>query len=269
LTFQRAYPYNPGVRSVGARIALVSAGIVLVLAGLAPAVAALDARRAVEAFVARLSDATITDLTVRQTLTIYHRDGRHPQSSGEQRVMIKLPRRQRVEQVIDGRREVRLSIDDRTWVRGPDGRVVEAPAADRAGDRTYLFTPLRRSAADLLAEWKSFGVRDDVVSAARVRGRPVTVIGAGPNDRSSPAVWLDEQYGVVRIVTRERLPGGPALVDLSLSEHRPLLPSFYFPHRQELFADGKLLLLVVVRSVAVDTALPDSLFDPEALRRER
>ena len=33
--------------------------------------------------------------------------------------------------------------------------------------------------------------------------------------------------------------------------------------------DGKLLVLIVVRSVAVNTGLPDSLFDPDALRRER
>jgi hypothetical protein len=33
--------------------------------------------------------------------------------------------------------------------------------------------------------------------------------------------------------------------------------------------DGKLLVLIVVRSVTVNTGLADSLFDPEALRQGR
>jgi hypothetical protein len=82
-------------------------------------------------------------------------------------------------------------------------------------------------------------------------------------------VWLDEQYGVIRVITRERLLKGVRLVDLTLSEHRPLLDGLFFPYRQELFADGRMVLLVIVRSVAVNANLPDELFDPEALRRGR
>jgi hypothetical protein len=33
--------------------------------------------------------------------------------------------------------------------------------------------------------------------------------------------------------------------------------------------NGKLLILVIVRSVAVNTGLADALFDPEALRQGR
>jgi hypothetical protein len=58
-------------------------------------------------------------------------------------------------------------------------------------------------------------------------------------------------------------------VDLTFSEHRPLAGAFAFPHRQEAFVNGKLLLLVVVRSVAVNTNPADALFDPESLRRAR
>ena len=46
---------------------------------------------------------------------------------------------------------------------------------------------------------------------AQLAGRPVTVIGAHPGDRDVPAVWLDPDYGFVRIVTRERLPNAIAL----------------------------------------------------------
>lgn len=242
--------------------------VLLVLAAaLAPGVSASDARRAVEAYVSRLPGTPVTDLAIQQSFTVYYADGRHPQSSGEQQVYIKLPRRQRLEQSIDGRREVQLSVGDRTWTRQSDGRVVEA-AAERERDRTYLFAPFRRSATELLAEWKGFGVREDVSHVVRVRGRPVTVIGAGPGDRTNPAVWLDDEYGVIRVVTREKLLKGVALVDLTLSEHRPLGNGFYFPYRQELFADGRLALLVVVRAVDASATLPDVLFDPEALRRE-
>ncbi len=229
--------------------------------------AAQDAKAAVEAFVARLQDVNVTDLVIDQTLTLYHPDGRHPQSTGQQRVLMKLPLRQRLEQTVEGQRQVQLTIGDRVWVRRADGKVYEAPA-EHASDRTRLLVPLRRTAADLLAEWRALGVRDDVSHVVRVGARPVTVIGAKPGDRDVPTVWVDTEYGVVRVVTRQRLPTGPALVDLAFSEPRPLLGGFYFPYRQEAFVNGKLLILITVRSVRANTNLPDSLFDPDALAKE-
>src|SRR5439155_849182 len=101
---------------------------------------------------------------------------------------------------------------------------------------------------------------------ARLGGRPVTVIGARPGDRDVPAVWLDADYGIVRIVTRERLPNGARLLDLTFSEHRPLVGGLYFPYRQEVFVDGRLLVLFTVRSVAINTNPADALFDPASLR---
>ncbi len=255
-------PYKKRVARALAVLALVAVTVVA-----ASWAVASDAQRAVEAFLAQVSGASVTDLTVRQTVTLFHPDGRHPQSAGEQRLFIKLPRRQRLEQTIEGQQEIRLTVGDRVWIRRPDGTVQEAPAGER--ERTHLFTTFHRSATDLLAEWKSFGVRDDVTHTVRVQGRPVTVIGAAPGDRTSPAVWLDAQYGVVRVVTHDRLPQGRALVDLSLADHRPLTGGFYYPYRQELFADGKLLLRITVQSVALNGNLSDELFDPEALRRAR
>jgi outer membrane lipoprotein-sorting protein len=237
---------------------------------LAPLVAlGADARSAVEGFVARVTGAQITELAIEQTFTLFHPDGRHPQSTGEQRVWIKVPGRQRVEQVVEGRREVRLSTGDQVWIRTAEGRVHEAPASERERDRTRLLMPSRRAASDVLAEWRALGVRDDVSHVTRVAGRAVTVIGAKAGERDAPSVWLDPEYGVVRFIRRERLPKGEGLVDLSFSEHRPLAGAFYFPHRQEAFVDGKLLILIVVRSVMVNTPLADTLFDPEGLRRTR
>jgi outer membrane lipoprotein-sorting protein len=231
---------------------------------------AADARSAVEAFVARVAGAQVTDLAIEQTFTLFSPDGRQPQSTGEQRVWVKVPRRQRVEQVVEGRREVRLSVADQVWVRSADGKVYEAPLAERVHDRTHLLMPFRRTAADVLAEWRSLGIRDDVSHETRVTpGRTITVIGAQPGERATPAVWLDPEYGVVRFIRRERLPKGEGLVDVAFSEHRPLAGAFFFPHRQEAFVDGKLLVLIVVRSVAVNTGLSDSLFDPDALRHGR
>jgi hypothetical protein len=224
-----------------------------------------DARRAVEEFVARLGDVKISELVVRQTLTLYHPDGRHPQSTGDQRLFIKLPRRQRLEQTLDGRREVRLAVGDRTWL-WRDGKVTEAPAEH---DRRQLVTSFTRTVDDLLAEWKALGVRTDVSHAARHRRRPVTVIGAAPDDGVVPAVWLDPEYGVVRQVTRERLGSREVFVDLTLSDHRPLRPGVFFPFREELFADGRLLFVISVASIEVDGGLSDDLFDPDALRRFR
>jgi hypothetical protein len=127
--------------------------------------------------------------------------------------------------------------------------------------------PFRRTAADLLGEWRALGVRDDVSHVTRIGGRPVTIIGAKPGERQVPAVWLDAEHGVVRFIRRETLPKGEGLIDLAFSEHRPLANGFAFPYRQEAFVEGKLLLLVVVRSVTLNGDVPDALFDPDALRR--
>src|SRR5207253_3045795 len=103
--------------------------------------------------------------------------------------------------------EVRLTVGDRVWVRAPSGKTFEAPPAGTR-DATQLLVPLRRTGADLLAEWKVLGVRDDVTYVTRSGDRTVTVIGARPGERSVPQVWLDPERGVVRFVTREKLPTG-------------------------------------------------------------
>ena len=234
----------------------------------APAPAS-DARTAVEAFVARASGVSLSSLVIDQEVALYHPDGRRRQAGGGQRVLLRLPRQQRVEQTIDGKREVRLAVGDRAWVRAADGRVHEAAPGTLPRDRTHLLVPSRSSASDVLAEWRALGIRDSVSHVTRMGGRPVTVIGALPGDRDSPSVWLDAEFGVVRFITREQLPTGSALMDLSFSEHRPLAGGFFFPYRQEAFVDGKMVVLITVRSIAVNIALADALFDPDALRRGR
>jgi outer membrane lipoprotein-sorting protein len=259
---------RPARRSYNQRVSRRLVALVAVL--LAPLAAhASDTTAAVEAFVARLAGAQVSDLTIEQSFTLYHPDGRHPQGTGDQRVWFKVPRRQRIEQSLDGRHEVRLAVDDRVWIRDAAGRVTEAAPAERDRERTYLIMPFRRTAADLLAEWRTLGIRDDVGYAARIAGRNVTVIGARPGERDVASVWLDADYGVVRFIRRERLPRGESLVDVAFAEHRPLTNGVYFPHRQEAFVDGKLVVLIVVRAVAVNAGVPDDLFDPDALRRGR
>jgi hypothetical protein len=260
LTSHAPDPYNESV---------LGALIVLLALGVAGGVAAADSRAAVETFLGRLGAVNVSSLVVDQTLTLYDPAGRQAKSSGEQRLYLKLPRRQRVEQTVDGQREIRLSVDNRIWVRRADGRTYEAPPLEQRRDRTHLLVPLRRSGADLLAEWGALGVRADVSHETQVGGRVVTVIGAKPGERSVPQVWLDTERGVVRFVSREKLPVGESLVDLSFSEHRPLAGGFVFPYRQEAFVDGKLVVLVVVRSAAVNTNPDDALFDPELLKRGR
>ena len=228
---------------------------------------AADARGAVEAYVARLAGTAIEDLAVEQTITLYHPDGRHPAVTGSQRMFFKPPHARRLEQTIEGQREIRLTVADRVWIRQHDGRTYEAPPAEGRRDRMHLLAAFHRGAADVLAEWRSLGVRDDVSDAARVGGRLVTIIGARAGERDRPSVWIDPEYGVVRFVTRERLPQGPALIDLTFSDHRPLLERSFYPYRQEVFAEGKLLVLVAVRSIAPNTRLSGELFDPEVLKR--
>jgi outer membrane lipoprotein-sorting protein len=253
--------------------ALLTGLLLGALAG-APWAAASDARQAVEAFVARLGGARVSDLTLRQSLVLYDPSGRHTRSTGEQLLFFKSPARQRVEVTIEGRREVRLVAGGRAWVRDAEGRIFETPH-DRDTAASRLPAAFTGTAADLLAEWQALGIRTDVSHQTRYRGRTVTVVGAGSEERDRPAVWFDQEYGVLRIVTRERVPGvaggngAPRLVDRTFSDHRPLAGGFHLPYRWEVFVDGHLLVLITVRSASVNTGLPDALFDPDALRRER
>jgi hypothetical protein len=251
----------------------VSFGAALVigiaLTGLSAAAGPGAARAAVEMFVGRIAGLEIRDLLIEQGITIYHPDGLHAAARGEQRLLVKPPGRQRLEQVIDGQREVRLIVGGRTWVRNPDGKTYEAPTAGPDRSQSHLMVPLRQSADELLGAWRALGVRDDVTDTIRVGGRMVTVIGARAGDRQSPSVWLDPEHGVVRFIAREVLPNGPSLIDRAFSEHRPLVGNFRFPHRQEVFVDGRLVLVIAVRSAVANVDLRDALFDPEALRRER
>jgi len=242
---------------------------VLLLVGVVGGALAADSRAAVDAFLARLGSVSVTSLVVDQTLTFYDPAGRQPKSTGEQRLYLKLPRRQRIERTVDGQREVQLSVDNRVWVRSADGRTYEAAPPAQRRDRTHLLVPFRRSGADLLAEWAALGVSADVSYETQAAGRTVTVIGAKPGERNVPQVWLDADRGVVRFVARERLPKGESIVDLTFSEHRPLVGGFVFPYRQEAFVDGKLVVLITVRSAAANTNPDDALFDPEALKRAR
>jgi hypothetical protein len=228
-----------------------------------------DAQAAIEAFVSRLARVSLADMTVTETFTLYSPDGRSGQASGERRLFVKIPRRQRVEETIEGRQAISVMLDGRIWVRQSGGAITEAPTAQARRARADLLTPFRHTAADLLDVWRSLGIDDHVVHAERFADRPVTVIGAGLGDRTSPAVWLDPDYGVVRFVAREKLAAREALVDLTLSDHRRVVGDFFYPFRQEVFVDGRLLTRVTVRSVAVNTNLSDDLFDPAALRRAR
>ena len=249
---------------------LASAALVVAVAApaarLSSAQGVADARRAVEEFVARVGNGSVTDLAIRQTLTLYHPDGRHLKSTGDQQLFIKPPRYRRLEQTIDGQREVQLVVAERAWV-WREGKVTEAAAVER--DRTRLVTPFVRNADDLVAGWKALGVRTEVSHRTFYRRRPVTIIGAGPDDRDVPAVWLDPEYGVVRVVTREKLGAHQVALDLTLSEHRPLGDGVFFPFREELFADGRLLFVVDVKSLDVNRGLSEELFDVDALRRLR
>jgi hypothetical protein len=231
-----------------------------------PLASAQDGRAAAEAFVARFSNVQIGDVVIDQNLSLYHPDGQRPYLSGEQRMFFKVPQRQRVEQTLDGQREIQITVGNKVWVRRADGRVVELPAVEPLRALPTVLIPVKRRAEELLDEWRARGVRTDVSHVTHVGARTVTVIGSRPGDRDVPAVWLDPDYGVVRLITREQLPNGAKLVDLTLSEHRPLAGRLYFPYRQEMFVDGKLLMLFTVRAIAINTNPADALFEPASLK---
>ena len=129
-----------------------------------------DARAAVEAFVTRVSDVQISDLVIDQNLTLYHPDGQRRVSGGEQRMLFKLPQRQRVEQTVEGQREIQLTVGDRVWVRRADGKVSQVPALEPARALSHVLAPVKRRAADLLAEWRSRGVREPRGARGRKTG---------------------------------------------------------------------------------------------------
>jgi hypothetical protein len=243
----------------------LSALALLALAAWTVAVEATEPRAALERFLARAAGTPLRDLTIEQDLTVFNPDGRAVFASGTQRVIFRFPDQQRVEQTVEGRGEVRLTVRGKTWRRGSDGKVTELPQ-DR-GQAIALAVPLRRSADEVLAEWRALGIRDDRAHEVRMAGRVVTVIGAQPGERDRPAAWLDPEYGVVRFVAREAADPGPVLTDVSFSDYRPLVGPLFFPYRQETFRSGKLLVRLLVRSLTANTSPADALFDPSTLAR--
>src|SRR5262249_59633575 len=122
----------------------------------------------------------ISDLVIDQSLTLYHPDGQRRVSGGEQRMLFKLPQRQRVEQTVEGQREIQLTVGDRVWVRRADGRVSQASATEQARALTHVLIPVKRRAADLLAEWRARGRPGAGRPAPRAGG------GAGGGPRARP-----------------------------------------------------------------------------------
>jgi hypothetical protein len=274
LTSRAPRSYNGRVtpRTRGQRFTVMAAALatslvsgVAIITGVAGG-ASTEVRTAVSAYLAHVAATHIADMIIDRTVTIYDPQRPYVRTKLEQRIVLKPPRRQRVEQVADGDREIRLTVGDRAWVRRRDGATEETAASSDEHRLMQLLLPFGRATDDLLREWRAFGVRDDVSHATRVAQRRALVIGARADDRNSPAVWLDEDLGVLRLVRRERVPNGVRLVDESFSEHRPLVGALSFPYRQEMFVDGKLVMLIVVRAVFVNTDPPAHLFDPASLR---
>ena len=120
-----------------------------------PIASAQDGRAAVEAFVARFSNVQIGDVVIDQNLSLYHPDGQRPYLSGEQRMFFKVPQRQRVEQTLDGQREIQITVGNKVWVRRADGRVVELPAVASLRALPTVLVPVKRRAEELLDEWRA------------------------------------------------------------------------------------------------------------------
>jgi hypothetical protein len=261
LTSRRGTPYNErvGKRAIAAVLTLASL--------VACAAYAADARTTLERFLARATSTPLNDLTLDLDLYLFSPDGRAPYATGSQYIVIKMPDRQRVEQSIDGRNEVRLTVGNKSWRRGPDGKVEALPA--QRSQSIVLAVPVHRKADDVLQEWRALGVRDDRSHESRLGGRPVLVVGAMFGERDRPAAWLDDEYGVVRFVGRDGTESGNVLTDVSFSDHRPLIGRIFFPYRQEVFRSGRLLMRVLVRSAKVNTSPADTLFDPASLRAAR
>ena len=132
--------------------------LIAISVGVPAAAVAQDARAAVEAFMARLAEVQISDLEILQSLTLYHQDGRHPISAGEQRMLFKLPQHQRLEQILEGQREIQVTVGNRAWVRRADGKVYDARAIDSGRALASVVVPFQRRATDLLADWRARGV---------------------------------------------------------------------------------------------------------------
>jgi hypothetical protein len=138
-----------------------------------PVASAQDGRAAAEAFVARFSNVQIGDVVIDQNLSLYHPDGQRPYLSGEQRMFFKVPQRQRVEQTLDGQREIQITVGNKVWVRRADGRGVELPSVEPLRTLPTVLVPVKRRAEELLAEWRARGVRTDVSHVTRVGTRTV------------------------------------------------------------------------------------------------
>lgn len=135
----------------------------------------------------------------------------------------------------------------------------------RAPGRNLLLTlgfdvyaqPPGRTVAQLRAEKIDLGVlhRDSL------DGRPMFVVGAGPNDRTTNQFWVDaERLLFVRLIQTD--PQRRRTQDIRFEKYVQH-DGGWVAERVRFFGDGKPILLEEYSDVRVNVALDDALFVPE------
>jgi outer membrane lipoprotein-sorting protein len=200
----------------------------------------------------------INDLVVTQSVTLTDPEGSGERVSGERRLYLRPPGRRRVEMEAAGQRVV-IIVNGEQVAMMVDGRAVQPPPAG-ARSRREVFGPQKLTPSEMLRHWQELGVKTMVVHRTTRDGRPLVVVGAAPADARTPSIWLDEEWGVDRVITQEVMPAGPRTVDLRLSDHRRIHGDFFYPHLQETYVNFRPFSTVIVTSVKVNVGLGDSLF---------
>jgi len=101
-----------------------------------------------------------------------------------------------------------------------------------------------------------------VVSLGRYKGRIAYVIGAKYPDESVSQVWIERNtFRPIRYVLRGGGPHGEILEEIEYADYMSLEKGRWYPARILFFQNGQLARMYLLKTIKVNTELPDQLFD--------
>jgi outer membrane lipoprotein-sorting protein len=100
-----------------------------------------------------------------------------------------------------------------------------------------------------------------VTGSETIDGRECWIVESGKPDSITDRYWLDKaKYDVLKGESKDQ---EGHILRWSLSDFRPILGAFEYPYKMDVLSGDTVVASMTVSSVAVNTGLADSLFDPD------
>ncbi|MEZ4811190.1 MAG: hypothetical protein R2819_12590 [Allomuricauda sp.] len=117
------------------------------------------------------------------------------------------------------------------------------------------------SVEETLERLQGLGIDPSLFSKSEYKGKPVYILGAGPNDPSKPQIWVDAQE--LYVVRRFSQGKHGELYEVKYDDFKNIGGN-WLETWIEFHVDGKLIQTERYNNIDVDPNLDDAVFDPTA-----